>query len=79
MFGTLGVWIDAESRAGRIRDQPVLVLAQQLLGPILIHMLMRPALPGVPELTLPDIDNVCEAFTANFIRAVASPGARKRT
>jgi AcrR family transcriptional regulator len=73
MLGTLGGWFEAEIRAGHMRDQPVLVLAQQLLGPIVIHMLMRPAFPDVPGLTLPDIDNVCEAFAANFIRAVATP------
>lgn len=75
MFGTLGSWFDAEIRAGRIRDQPVMVLVQQLLGPIMIHMLMRPAFPGVPGITLPDVDEVCEAFAANFIRAVAMPDA----
>ncbi|QLL10489.1 TetR/AcrR family transcriptional regulator [Mycobacterium vicinigordonae] len=73
MFGTLGTWFDAEIRAGRIRDQPVLVLTQYLLGPILIHMLMRPAFPDVPGLTLPEIDEVCDAFAENFIRAVQTP------
>jgi AcrR family transcriptional regulator len=79
LFGTLGVWFDAEIRAGRIRHQPVIALAQQLLGPIVIHMLMRPAFPEVPGLTLPDIDEVCDAFAANFIRAVATPNSRNRT
>jgi AcrR family transcriptional regulator len=78
MFGTLGVWFDAEIAAGRIRDQPTIALAQQLLGPILIHMLMRPAFPDVPGLTLPDVDDVCDAFAANFIRAVATSKTRKR-
>jgi AcrR family transcriptional regulator len=72
MLGTLGGWFDAEIRAGRIRDQPTLVLSQQLLGPIVIHMLMRPAFPDVAQFTLPDIDTVCEAFADNFIRAVAT-------
>ncbi|BDE16734.1 TetR family transcriptional regulator [Mycobacterium kiyosense] len=79
MFGTLGVWFEAEIRAGRIRDQPVIVLTQNLLGPILIHMLMRPAFPDVPGLALPDVDDVCDAFAANFIRAVATPEHRKPT
>lgn len=72
MFGTLGAWFDAEIRAGRIRAQPLLVLAQQLLGPIVIHMLMRPAFPDVPGLKLPDVDVVCQEFTTNFIGAVAN-------
>jgi AcrR family transcriptional regulator len=70
MFSTLGAWFDAEIRARRIRDQPLLVLAQQLMGPIMIHMLMRPAFPDVPGLTLPDVGTVCEHFTVNFIGAV---------
>jgi AcrR family transcriptional regulator len=77
MFGALGAWFDAEIRAGRIRDQPVIALAQQLLGPIVIHMLMRPAFPDVPGLTLPEIDEVVEDFAANFIRAVATPKNRR--
>lgn len=72
MLGTLGGWFDAEIRSGCIRDQPTLVLTQQLLGPIVIHMLMRPAFPDVPQFTLPDIDDVCEALADNFIRAVAT-------
>ncbi len=72
MFGALSGWFDAEIQAGRIRDAPVLVLAHQLLGPILIHMFMRPVIPDVLGITPPDIDVVCEAFTTNFIRAVAN-------
>jgi AcrR family transcriptional regulator len=78
MFSTLGAWFDAEIKAGRIREQPLLVLAQQLLGPIFIHMLMRPAFPDVPGLTLPDVDTVCEEFTTNFIGAVSNPNRRTR-
>lgn len=73
MFGTLGAWFDAEIQAGRIREQPVMVLAHYLLGPIVFHMLLRPAFPDVPGLALPDVDDVCDAFAANFIRAVATP------
>jgi len=73
MFGALGSWFEAEIHAGHIRDQPLLVLAQQLLGPILIHMLMRPAFPDVPGLVLPDVETVCDEFTTNFLGAVANP------
>jgi len=73
MFGVVGAWLDAEVRAGNIREQPRLVLVQQLLGPILIHMLMRPAFPNVPGLTLPDVDTVCAELTTNFLGAVSNP------
>jgi AcrR family transcriptional regulator len=72
MFGALRGWFDDEIRAGHIRDAPVLVLAHQLLGPIVIHMLMRPVVPDVLGITPPDVDAVCDEFTANFIRAVST-------
>ena len=74
MLGTLGAWFETEIRAGRIKDQPLLVLIQQLLGPIVIHMLMRPAFPDALEFMLPDIDSICEHLAANFLAAVAIPG-----
>ena len=78
MFGTLEAWFAAEIQAGHIRDQPLVALAHQLVGPMMMHMLMRPAFPDVPGITLPNIDDVCKGFAANFIRAVATPSATKR-
>ena len=69
----LGRWFDAEIRAGYIRDLPRPLLAQQLLGPIMFHLLTRPALPNVPGWSLPDIDTVCDVFADAFVRAVATP------
>jgi AcrR family transcriptional regulator len=72
MLGVLGAWFDAEIRGGRMRDQPVALLAQQLTGPILIHMFLRPVARESAALAFPDIDLVCDIFTENFIRAVAT-------
>jgi AcrR family transcriptional regulator len=74
MFGALGTWLDAEIQNGRIREQPILLLAQQLLGPVLIHMFLRPVAHRVsPVLPVPDIDTVCDTFTDNFICTVTRP------
>lgn len=70
MLGTLGAWFETEIRAGRIKDQPLLVLVQQLLGPIVVHMLMRPVFSEALELLLPDVDSMCEHLTDNFLAAV---------
>ena len=70
MLGVLGRWFDAEINAGRIRDLPLPLLAQQLLGPIMIHFLTRPVLPSVLASPLPDIDTVCDVFADAFVRAV---------
>jgi AcrR family transcriptional regulator len=72
LLGVLGRWFDAEIRAGHIRDLPRPLLAQQLLGPIMIHLLTRPALPNVPGWSVPDIDTVCDVFADAFVRAVAT-------
>lgn len=72
MLGVLGRWFDAEIRGGRIRDLPMPLLAQQLLGPIMIHLLTRPILPSVLARPLPDIDTVCEVFADAFVRAAAT-------
>lgn len=72
MLGVLGRWFDAEIRAGRIRDVPRPLLAQQLVGPIMIHVFTRPAAPNVPGWPLPDLETVCEVFAEAFVRAVAT-------
>lgn len=70
MLGVLGRWFDAEIRAGHIRDLPLPLLAQQLLGPILIHVFTRPALANVPAWSPPDLVTACDAFADAFVRAV---------
>jgi AcrR family transcriptional regulator len=79
-LATVGGWLQAEVAAGRIRDLPVEVLLQQLIGPLLAHMLMRPAMPGLASESMPP-DQFCATFTDTFLRAVATadfhPGTRK--
>ena len=65
---SLGGWLEAQVRAGRVRDIPVPLLMQQLLGPLLAHVLMRPALGQEV-----DLDQACAAFTDGFLRAVTAP------
>ncbi|SOX52357.1 TetR family transcriptional regulator [Mycobacterium ahvazicum] len=71
LLTALGGWFAGEIRAGHIRDLPLPLLAQQLLGPILIHMLSRPVLPNVTGWSMPEVDTVCDVFADNFVRAVA--------
>lgn len=71
LLAVLGGWFGAEISAGRIRDLPLPLVAQQLLGPIMIHMLTRPLLPNVLRWSMPEVDTVCDVFAENFVRAVA--------
>jgi AcrR family transcriptional regulator len=63
----LGGWLRAQVRAGRVRDIPVPLLMQQLIGPMVAHVLMRPAIGAEV-----DLERACEEFTANFLRAVST-------
>jgi AcrR family transcriptional regulator len=71
MLEVLGTWLNTELQRGRIRDLPTPLLIQQLIGPMVLHMLARPALATVPVIELPDIDTVCTEFAANFVRSIA--------
>jgi AcrR family transcriptional regulator len=80
ILASLGKWLIGEIEAGRIRDIALPLLIQQLIAPIAIHMLVRPAVPRIPGLELPDVDTVCDTFTDTFLRAVSTvAGTSKRT
>jgi AcrR family transcriptional regulator len=72
MLDVLGTWLSTQVQQGRIRDLPPPLLVQQLMGPMVMHMLGRPALTNLAVVDLPDIDTTCTEFTANFLRAVAA-------
>lgn len=73
MLAGLGGWLSGEVRAGRIRDLPLPLLMQQLIGPVAVHFMLRPVLGEVPGVDLPDPEPVCAVFTEAFVRAVALP------
>jgi hypothetical protein len=63
----LGGYFAAQVQAGRIRDIPVPLLMQQLVGPLLAHVLMRPAIAREV-----DLERACSVFTSTFLSAVAN-------
>lgn len=63
--------MNAQVQRGRIRDMPTALLIQQLMGPMVLHMLGRPALANLAVVELPDLDTTCTELAANFIRAMA--------
>jgi hypothetical protein len=71
---SVGGWLAAQARAGRIRDLRVPLLIQQLIGPLAVHLLFRPAIEHTPGPDLPGVDETCELFADAFLRAVAMPG-----
>src|ERR1700761_6209109 len=71
MLNVLGTWLNTQVNRGRIRDVPMALLIQQLMGPMVMHMLGRPALTALDMIDLPDLDTTCREFTTTFLRAVA--------
>jgi AcrR family transcriptional regulator len=67
----LGQWLTSEIAAGRIRDLPLPLLIQQMLAPIAVHTMVRPAVDNIPEVDLPDLDTARTVFADAFLRAVA--------
>ena len=72
MLAGVGQWLAGEITAGRVRDLPLPLLIQQMLAPIAIHTMVRPAAVNIPELELPELDQACVVFADNFLRAVAT-------
>jgi AcrR family transcriptional regulator len=80
MLAGLGGWLAGEVAAGRIRDLPVPVLIQQMLGPIAVHFMLRPALDRVEGVGFPGAEEVGTVFAESFLRAVATDaGGREPT
>jgi AcrR family transcriptional regulator len=72
MLAGVGQWLAGEITAGRVRDLPLPLLIQQMLAPIAIHTMVRPAAVNIPALELPELDQACVVFADNFLRAVAT-------
>ncbi len=72
MLNVLGTWLNTQIEQGLIRDLAMPLLIQQLMGPMVIHMLGRPAVSALEVVELPDLDTTCREFTTNFIRAVGT-------
>jgi AcrR family transcriptional regulator len=72
MLAGVGQWLMDEVAAGRIRDLPLPLLIQQMLAPIGVHTMVRPAVAHIPEVDLPDLDEACTVFADAFLRAVAT-------
>ncbi|MEV5413131.1 TetR/AcrR family transcriptional regulator [Thermopolyspora sp. NPDC052614] len=68
-----GAWLAEEVAAGRIRDLPLPLLVHQMVAPVLVHFLARPAIQDIPGVDLPGLEETCEVFAEAFLRAVAAP------
>lgn len=70
ILGGLGQWLTDEIAAGHVRNLPPLLLTRQLMGPLLIHFLLRPTVELLPGTDLPTTDEAIEFFVQSFLRAV---------
>jgi AcrR family transcriptional regulator len=74
MLAGVGQWLTGQIAAGRIRDLPLPLLIAQMLAPIAVHTMVRPAIDNVniAEIDLPAPDQACAVFADAFLRAVAT-------
>jgi AcrR family transcriptional regulator len=72
---SVGGWLAAQVRAGRVRALPVPLLIQQLIGPLAVHLLFRAPIEHGSGVELPCVEESCELFADAFLRAVAVPSA----
>ncbi|MGH3853891.1 MAG: hypothetical protein ACRDR6_10440 [Pseudonocardiaceae bacterium] len=70
VLDSVGAWLSAEVRAGRIRPLALPLLIQQLIGPLAVHLLLRPVLTCGPGSDLPSVEDACVVFADAFVRAV---------
>ncbi|MFD6425120.1 TetR/AcrR family transcriptional regulator [Streptomyces sp. NPDC060198] len=73
LYSSIGEWLALEVEAGRIRDLPLIALIHQLSSPLLLHLLLRPTLELVPDLAIPSVEEMCDAFAEAFVHAVGLP------
>ncbi|ONH25418.1 TetR/AcrR family transcriptional regulator [Pseudofrankia asymbiotica] len=67
-------WLVIQIHAGRIRDIPSVLLLQQMIAPLVVHVLLRPFAARTPRLEAPELDRACVILAENFVRAVAADG-----
>lgn len=70
LLGSLGAWLLGQMRTGRIRQLPLPLVAQLLLGPMAIHMLSRPVFAPLFGPSFPTAEQAADVFTTAFLRAV---------
>jgi AcrR family transcriptional regulator len=73
LTGGLGALLSPHVRAGRLRPMPFPLLVQQLLGPVALHLLLRPALEELMDSDLPAVDEAVEHFAQAFLHAALLP------
>ena len=76
---SVGGWLERRVRAGRIRDIPALLLVQQLIGPLLAHVLLRSAMTREAHWDESELERTCSVFASASIRAVALPARYRDT
>jgi AcrR family transcriptional regulator len=68
----LGQWLAHEVAAGRIRDIPLPLLIHQLIAPVALHTMLRPAVADIAEISLPTLPEACTEFADAFLRGAAT-------
>jgi AcrR family transcriptional regulator len=76
-LSTIGGWLQQQVAAGRVRDIPIPLLMEHLIGPLVAHVLLRHA-AGQTGWEMPDVQQVCAVFTASFLHGVGPAGSHAK-
>ncbi|WP_017555783.1 TetR/AcrR family transcriptional regulator [Nocardiopsis baichengensis] len=74
LYAAFGTLLLPHVRGGRVRPLPLPLLIQQILGPVAVHLMLRPALEQRREADLPPVEEACGVFAETCLRAIAAPG-----
>lgn len=78
MFRRATALLMPQIRAGRLRDLPLPLIIQLMVGPLATHMLLRPPLQTALGPELPTVEETCEIFADAFLRAVGTSKTSNR-
>lgn len=79
VFNRLLPWLAGQSANGIVRNLPPLVLGQQFVAPMVMHLATRPLVRSAGVAPLPGRDAACAIFADLYCAAVTERGGEKGT
>jgi AcrR family transcriptional regulator len=73
VFSRILPWLGEQIRNGTVRPIPLLILGQEFVAPMLMHMATRPLVRSAGVSPLPDRDTACAMFADLYCLSVLAP------
>jgi len=79
VFNRLLPWLARQAANGIVRDLPPLILGQQFVAPMVMHLATRPLVQSARVAPLPERDAACAIFADLYCAAVVQHGEKGKT